>query len=96
LKKKKSIKDFGWRKNKRNGSGSVASDINNYRPISLLSSFPKILEKIVQIRLTNYLNTYNLITPPQFGFRSGHSTVHPMSLLLNKVTGALNEKKNIP
>jgi hypothetical protein len=71
-----------------------ASDINNYRPISLLSSFSKILEKIVQTRLTNYLNAHNLITPQQFGFRSGHSTLHPMTLLLNKVTKALNDKKH--
>jgi hypothetical protein len=71
-----------------------ASDINNYRPISLLSSFSKILEKIVQTRLTNYLDTHNLITPQQFGFRSGHSTTHPMTLLLNKVTTALNDKKH--
>jgi hypothetical protein len=71
-----------------------ASDINNYRPISLLSSFSKVLEKIVQNRLTHYLDTNNLISPQQFGFRSGHSTTHPMSLLLNKVTTALNDKKH--
>jgi hypothetical protein len=71
-----------------------ASDINNYRPISLLSSFSKILEKIVQVRLTNYLNTHNLISTQQFGFRPGHSTLHPMTLLLNKVTKALNDKKH--
>jgi hypothetical protein len=71
-----------------------ASDINNYRPISLLSSFSKILEKIVQNRLVKYLDLFNLITPQQFGFRSGHSTTHPMTLLLNKVTDALNKKKH--
>jgi hypothetical protein len=71
-----------------------ASDVNNYRPISLLSSFSKILEKIVQIRLTQFLDTNNLITAQQFGFRSRHSTSHPMTLLLNKVTTALNDKKH--
>jgi hypothetical protein len=58
-----------------------ASDINNYRPISLLSTFSKILEKIVQNRLVDYLETHNLISLQQFGFRSSHSTVHPMTLL---------------
>jgi hypothetical protein len=54
------------------------TDINNYRPISLLCSFSKVLEKIVANRLTHYLNSNNLISPNQFGFRSKHSTVHPM------------------
>jgi hypothetical protein len=72
-----------------------ASDINNYRPISLLSTFSKILEKIVQSRLFDYLETHNLITPQQFSFRPSHSTVHPITLLLNKVTAALNEKKHL-
>jgi hypothetical protein len=72
-----------------------ASDINNYRPISLLSTFSKILEKIVQSRLFDYLETHNLITSQQFGFRPSHSTVHPMTLLLNKVTAALNDKKTL-
>jgi hypothetical protein len=68
------------------------NDVNNYRPISLLSTFSKILEKIVQTRLISYLDASKLITPQQFGFRSHHSTIHPMSLLLKKVTCALNEK----
>ncbi len=52
------------------------------------------MEKIVQSRLFDYLETHNLITPQQFGFRPSHSTVHPMTLLLNKVTAALNDKKH--
>jgi hypothetical protein len=52
------------------------------------------LEKIVQTRLVKYLDTFNLITPQQFGFRSSHSTTHPMTLLMNKVATALNDKKH--
>ncbi len=37
--------------------------MDNYRPISLLSSFSKILEKIVANRLCNYLETNNLLSP---------------------------------
>ena len=69
-------------------------EINNYRPISLLSSFGKILEKIVANKLTLFLETNAILSKYQFGFRSGHSTVHPMMLLLNKLTTALNEKKH--
>ena len=67
-------------------------DMNNYRPISLLSSFSKILEKIVHARLYFFLDSNSLITPNQFGFRPNHSTSHPMTLLLNKVTSSLNSK----
>jgi hypothetical protein len=73
-------------------SGNV-NDINNYRPISLLCSFSKILEKIVANRMLKYLNDNNLITPNQFGFRGKHSTVHPMFNLVNSAAKALNSKK---
>jgi hypothetical protein len=69
------------------------TDINNYRPISLLCSFSKILEKIVAGRLLSYLNSNNLISPNQFGFRAKHSTVHPMFKLLNSAANAINNKK---
>jgi len=71
-----------------------SQDMNNYRPISLLSNFAKILEKIVYNRLVEFLCDKNIISPRQFGFRRGHSTVHPMSLLLNNIGAALNERKH--
>ena len=55
--------------------GSKAS-LNNYRPISLLSIFNKLLEKMVYNRLSNYLEKRQLICSKQFGFRSHHSIVH--------------------
>ncbi len=70
------------------------SDVNNYRPISLLSSFGKILEKIVANKLVFFLESNNLLSQNQFGFRKEHSTVHPMMLLLNYLTKALNAKKH--
>ena len=50
------------------------SSIENYRPISLLSVFDKILEKLVYGRLYNYLRDYNILYDYQFGFRRHHST----------------------
>jgi len=70
------------------------SNVNNFRPISLLSSFGKILEKIVANKLVNFLESNELLSKFQFGFRKEHSTVHPMMLLLNYLTKALNEKKH--
>jgi len=64
---------------------------DNYRPISLLNSFSKILEKIVSKRLTTFFNSHNLFSNSQFGFRAAHSTSHPMLHLLDKVSEALNK-----
>ena len=45
------------------------TQINNYRPISLLPAISKILEKIVYKRLLSFLTINNIITLSQFGFR---------------------------
>ena len=66
---------------------------NNYRPISLLSNFSKIFEKIMSNRLLNHMEYHNLFSKSQFGFRKGHSTVHPMVLIDNFISDALNNKK---
>lgn len=68
---------------------------DNYRPIALLSNFSKIIEKIIYLRLYNFLDHHNLITSSQFGFRPNHSTIHPMILLSNFVSKAFNEKKHV-
>ncbi len=65
---------------------------DNYRPIALISNFSKILEKIIHIRLYNYLDHFNIISPSQFGFRPAHSTIHPMILFNNYISKAFNEK----
>ena len=65
---------------------------NNYRPISLLSNFSKILEKIMYNRLINFIEHHNLLSKHQFGFRKNHSTIHPMVLLDNYISEALNNK----
>ena len=69
------------------------TSMDNYRPISLLSTFSKILEKLVAARLLSYLNQNGTLSKWQFGFHSGHSTVHPMVHFLNKITKSLNKKK---
>ena len=71
------------------------SNVCNYRPISLISNFAKLLEKIVYNRLEKYLTSNNILSNKQFGFRKNHSTVHPMTLLLNKAASVLNSKKHM-
>ena len=47
---------------------------HNYRPISLLSSFNKIFEKIIAKRLIAFLEQYNILFDYQYGFRRLYST----------------------
>jgi hypothetical protein len=51
------------------------TDMGNYRPISLLPSVSKILEKIVHHRMYTFLCKQNILFPSQYGFRPKHSTV---------------------
>ena len=46
----------------------------NYRPISLLSIFDKILEKLMYIRTVHYFSFHKVFFKFQFGFRKHHST----------------------
>ena len=56
----------------KNGS---KTDLNNYRPISVIPAVAKIFEKIIYDQLYNYLNVNDLLTSCQSGFRSLHSTL---------------------
>ena len=49
--------------------------VNNYRPISLLPVFSKVLEKLMHKRLVSFfVHKCNLLTEYQHGFREKHST----------------------
>ena len=49
------------------------SDTSNYRPISILPCFSKILECLMYNRLYKYLNENNILYEKQFGFQSEYS-----------------------
>ena len=53
--------------------------INNYRPISVLPCFSKILERIMYNRLYSFLVSNNILYEKQFGFQKEHSTDHTLS-----------------
>lgn len=57
-------------------AGKSPRDVNNYRPISLLNSTGKILERAIYNRLNVIVDQKNLLPNYQFGFRKGHSTIH--------------------
>jgi len=53
----------------------------NYRPISLLSQFDKMFEKIIYERLLNHIEKNKLLSKFQFGFRQSSSTILAVSKL---------------
>ena len=57
----------------------------NYRPISLLSIFNKILEKLMFNRLITFLEKHNILYKYQFGFRKGYSTSMALIELLDSI-----------
>lgn len=72
--------------------GKDHSQAGNYRPISLLKSLSKLLEKIILKRLRTHISTHSLLTNEQFGFRPGHSTNHQLVRVCNHIKEALNKK----
>ena len=62
----------------------------NYRPISLLPAFSKLLEKIVYNRLMTFLNKHELLYHHQYGFRKKYNTTHPILHLVKEIAEANN------
>ena len=62
--------------------------LNNYRPISLLPIFSKILEKVIyhNCYLTFFSNTNNAVFSSQYGFRKNHSTINAVTELVSHVS----------
>jgi len=68
------------------------TDLSNCRPISLLTSFSKILEKILCKRLYCHLMENNILVPKQFGFREKFSTDIANYIFLNSFLSSLENK----
>ena len=67
-------------------------DIINFRPISLLTSSSKILEKVIYGRLYQHINQNNILATEQYGFRNKFSTENTFFKLINEILLALNNK----
>ena len=69
-----------------------ARDIHNYRPISVLPCFSKILERLVYNRLSAFLSKSKILFEHQFGFRSKHSTDMALNQLTDLISINLSNK----
>ena len=62
-----------------------SSDKSNYRPVSFLLCFSKILERLMYNRLHKCLEENNILYEKQFGFQSGYSTNYAIVQLVDKI-----------
>ena len=67
--------------------------LNNYRPISLLSSINKIFEKILYSRLTKYIDKFQILYKYQYGFRKNHSTDHALIELVDQIRLSIDDNQ---
>ena len=70
---------------------SDRSKATNYRPISLLSQFDKILEKTIYHRLIHFLEKYQLLNKVQFGFRQNPSTIQAISKIYDEIVQNIDQ-----
>jgi hypothetical protein len=75
-------------------SGKV-SDIANYRPISLLTSFSKIIEKLIHQRLYYFFEQQKILVKDKHGFRQKASTETAAFSLFNNILDSLDSRKNV-
>ena len=73
--------------------GGSTLDPNNFRPISLLSIFDNIIEKLLHKQLYEFLEFHNILFEKQFGFRRNNSTVHALMEITEKIKESIDGGK---
>ena len=68
-------------------------DKNNCRPISILPTVSKLIEKWIESQFSKYLNEYNLLHQSQSGFRSKHSTEAAIVRMIDSWLKPVNDGK---
>ena len=70
--------------------GGKRDDPSNYRPISVVPMLAKVLEKIVSVQFSQYLEQNNLLHPHQGAFRFGKSTEDILLLTVDYIVNSLD------
>ena len=70
---------------------SDSREASNYRPISILSQFDKILEKLIYSRIINFIEKNDLLCENQFGFRKNSSTVFAINSIHDKFINNIDQ-----
>ena len=67
---------------------------SNFRPISSLSYLSKVYEKFFSLRLLNFCNKYNVISPDQYGFQRGVSTTDALVRLTEDIYSTIDNNQH--
>jgi len=70
------------------------SNFGNYRPISILPSMSKVIEKVIYLQINAYFKTNNLYFDSQHGFRKNHSCETAAIELIDQVTRHLDHDQS--
>jgi hypothetical protein len=73
-------------------SGAKTS-VSNYRPISLLTSFSKVYEKVMHARILDFLESNKTLYDDQYGFRPGRSCEHALLTAQNCLLNSLSNNQ---
>ena len=68
-------------------------DPSNFRPISILPVMAKVVEKVVQHELHDYLASNHLLSPSQHGFRPQHSTETALINITDRALSAMDQSQ---
>ena len=68
---------------------------DNYRPISLLPSISKIIERLMHVQILSHFDKYNLMFNSQYGFRPNHSTELAALEVIDQISCQM-DKNEIP
>ena len=68
-------------------------ETTNYRPISLLLTVSKILEKVMYVRVYKFLTDTNQLYTSQYGFRKNHACDQAVGELVSVITKGMEQKK---
>ena len=63
-----------------------SSALTNYRPISVLTFFAKVFEKVVYNKILDFISDHNVLYDHRYGFRKGRSTQHAIITLVDRIT----------
>ena len=72
--------------------GDSVLSVSNYRPISLLPIFSKIMERLIYNQFIDYIESNKILSELQFGFQRNKSTEHAISAIFTNITNALAKK----
>jgi hypothetical protein len=70
-------------------------DIGNYRPVSTLTIFGKLFEKVIYSRIYSFAQSQNIINQNQFGFQKSHSTSHAVNHSVKIIEDALRKHNHV-